>query len=38
VTVVVFVEGVLEGFFRIETNLGRIAIAYSERRKRISGG
>jgi len=29
---------VLEGFVRIETSLGRIAIAYSERRKRISKG
>jgi len=38
VTVAVFVRGVLEGFFRIETGLGRIAIAYSERRKRISQG
>jgi len=38
VTAAVFVRGTLEGFFRIETNLGRIAIAYSERRKRISQG
>jgi len=36
VTAAVFVKGVLVGFVRIETNLGRIAIAYSERRKRIS--
>jgi len=38
VTAAVFVKGVLVGFVRIETNLGRIAIAYSERRKRISHG
>jgi len=38
VTAAVFVGGVLEGFFRVETNLGRIAIAYSERRKRVSQG
>jgi len=38
VTVAVFVKGVLVGFVRIETGLGRIAIAYSERRKRISRG
>jgi len=38
VTAAVFVGGVLAGFFRIETGLGRIAIAYSERRKRISRG
>jgi len=38
VTAAVFVRGVLVGFVRIETNLGRIAIAYSERRKRISQG
>jgi len=38
VTAAVFVKGVLVGFVRIETNLGRIAIAYSERRKRISQG
>jgi len=38
VTVAVFVKGVLEGFVRIETGLGRIAIAYSERRKRITEG
>jgi len=38
VTAAVFVRGVLVGFVRIETNLGRIAIAYSERRKRITEG
>jgi len=38
VTAAVFVKGVLVGFVRIETGLGRIAIAYSERRKRISQG
>jgi len=38
VTAAVFVKGTLEGFMRIETGLGRIAIAYSERRKRISQG
>jgi len=38
VTAAVFVGGALEGFVRIETGLGRIAIAYSERRKRISQG
>jgi len=38
VTAAVFVKGVLVGFVRIETNLGRIAIAYSERRKRIAEG
>jgi len=38
VTAAVFVKGTLVGFVRIETNLGRIAIAYSERRKRISQG
>jgi len=38
VTVAVFVKGVLVGFVRIETGLGRIAIAYSERRKRITEG
>jgi len=38
VTAAVFVKGVLEGFVRIETGLGRIAIAYSERRKGISQG
>jgi len=34
----VFLKGVLEGFARIETGLRRIAIAYSERRKRLSEG
>jgi len=38
VTAAVFVKGVLVGFVRVETGLGRIAIAYSERRKRISQG
>jgi len=38
VTAAVFVGGALVGFVRVETNLGRIAIAYSERRKRISQG
>jgi len=38
VTAAIFVKGVLVGFVRVETGLGRIAIAYSERRKRISQG
>jgi len=38
VTAAVFVKGVLVGFVRVETGLGRIAIAYSERRKRITEG
>jgi len=38
VTAAVFVGGVLVGFVRVETGLGRIAIAYSERRKRITEG
>jgi len=38
VTAAVFVRGVLEGFVRIGTNLGRIAIAFSERKKRMSQG
>jgi len=38
VTAAVFVKGVLVGFVRVETNLGRIAIAYSERRKGITEG
>jgi len=38
ITAAVFVRGALVGFVRIETGLGRIAIAYSERRKRITEG
>jgi len=38
VTAAVFVKGVLVGFVRVETGLGRIVIAYSERRKRITEG
>jgi len=38
VTAAVLLKGVLVGFVRVETGLGRIAIAYSERRKRISRG
>jgi len=37
VTAAVFLKRVLKGFFRVETGFGRIAIAYSERR-RISQG
>jgi len=36
VTVALFREGKLSEIYRIETNLGRIVIAYSERRKRIA--
>jgi len=38
VTVALFKDGALADVYRIETNLGRIVIAYSERRKRISLG
>jgi len=38
VTAAVYVRGILEGFVRIEISLDRIAIAYSEKRKRISEG
>ncbi|AFK50543.1 ISC1913-like transposase [Thermogladius calderae 1633] len=38
VTLAVFRNGRLGDVYRIETNLGRIVIAYSERRKRITGG
>jgi len=38
VTLAVFVDRELKEFIRIETNLGRIVIAYSERRRRITGG
>jgi len=38
VTAAVFVGEILVGFVRVETGLGRIAIAYSERKKRISQG
>jgi len=38
VTAAVFLKGILVGFVRVETGLGRIAIAYSERRKRITEG
>jgi len=38
VTLAVFVDRRLVEFIRIETNLGRIVIAYSERRRRITEG
>jgi IS605 OrfB family transposase len=38
VTLAVFVERRLHEIYRIETNIGRIVIAYSERRKRIASG
>jgi len=38
VTLAVFIGRRLVEFIRIETNLGRIVIAYSERRKRITEG
>ena len=38
VTVAVFVGGALKEVWRIETGLGRMAIAYSERRRRIMEG
>ena len=38
VTLAVFVDRRLHEIYRIETNIGRIVIAYSERRKRIASG
>jgi IS605 OrfB family transposase len=38
VTVAVFNNGVLSGVYRVETGLGKIVIAYTERRKRIMRG
>ena len=37
-TVALFKDGVLADVYRVETNLGRIVIAYSERRKRLTRG
>jgi IS605 OrfB family transposase len=38
VTIALFKGGALADVYRVETNLGRIVIAYSERRKRITRG
>jgi IS605 OrfB family transposase len=38
VTVAVFKDGSLTDVYRVETGLGRIVVAYSERRKRITQG
>jgi IS605 OrfB family transposase len=38
VTIALFKNGSLTDIYRVETSLGRIVIAYSERRKRISSG
>jgi IS605 OrfB family transposase len=38
VTIALFKDCVLSGVYRVETGLGRIVIAYSERRKRITQG
>jgi len=38
ITLTLFREGKLSEVYRVETNLGRIVIAYSERRKRITRG
>jgi len=38
VTVAVFNDGVLSGVYRVETGLGRIVIAYAERRRQITKG
>jgi len=38
VTIALFKDGALADVYRIETNLGRVVVAYSERRKRISLG
>ena len=38
VTVAVFNDGVLSEVYRVETGLGRMVIAYAERRKRITRG
>jgi IS605 OrfB family transposase len=38
VTIVLFKDGVLSDVYRVETGLGRVVVAYSERRKRITQG
>ena len=38
VTLALFRDGKLSDAYRVETNLGKIVIAYSERRKRITKG
>jgi len=38
VTIALFKDGVLSDVYRVETGLGRVVIAYSERRKRITQG
>jgi len=38
VALAVFIDGKLKEFIRIETNLGKIVIAYSERRRKITKG
>jgi IS605 OrfB family transposase len=38
VTIALFKNGSLTDIYRVETSLGRIVIAYSERKKRISSG
>jgi IS605 OrfB family transposase len=38
VTIALFKDGVLSDVYRAETSLGRVVIAYSERRKRITQG
>jgi IS605 OrfB family transposase len=38
VTIALFKDGALNNVYRVETSLGRIVIAYSERRRRITRG
>ena len=38
VTIALFKDGVLSDVYRVETGLGRVVVAYSERRKRITQG
>ena len=38
ITIAVFFNRRLHEIYRIETNIGRIVIAYSERRRKITGG
>jgi IS605 OrfB family transposase len=38
VTIALFKDGALSDVYRVETGLGRVVIAYSERRKRITQG
>jgi putative transposase len=38
VTLAVFIDRRLHEIYRVETNIGRIVIAYSERRRRITEG